>query len=328
MVTHPGGRASDLLYNAPMARGDPAGCDAQEGDRDAREASEPGADRAAGVAAVVLATTAFSWGFIIVKALPLPGPAVACWRLSIGAAVLTGVALALRTRWTRPTPAILLAGAAFAVHQFLYIAAARQTSIAIVTVVGATMPLLVTLASRRAVGEQVAPSLFAWAALALVGVGVIVGANVGDPSRSAFGDLLAVANVLLFTVYFLAAKKARVGGAATVTMTATILWIAAIPMLPLALATGRVTPGSFEIALIALLALGPGNGHLLVNWAHRRVRAALASLLLAGGPVLAATWAHLVLGEPLTWRHLLGMALVILAIEGGRRADGRTRVPL
>jgi drug/metabolite transporter (DMT)-like permease len=294
----------------------------------ARAGTEARPERATGIAAVVLATTAFSWGFIIVKALPLPGPAVAFWRLAIGAAVLTGVALALRTRWTRPTPAILVAGAAFAVHQFLYIAATRETSIAIVTVVGATMPLLVSLASRKAVGERVAPSLFAWAAVALAGVGVIVGANLRDPSRSGLGDLLAVANVLLFTVYFLAAKQARVGGAATVTLTATILWIAAIPLLPLALATGRVTPTSFEIALIAVLALGPGNGHLLVNWAHRRVRAALASLILAGGPVLAATWAHLVLEEPLTWRHLVGMALVVLAIEGGRRADGRTRVTL
>jgi drug/metabolite transporter (DMT)-like permease len=60
---------------------------------------------------------------------------------------------------------------------------------------------------------------------------------------------------------------------------------------------------------------------LLLNWAHRRVSAALAALLLSAVPLLASLWAHLSFGEPYGMRHLVGMLIVAPAIEGGRRAE-------
>jgi drug/metabolite transporter (DMT)-like permease len=74
---------------------------------------------------------------------------------------------------------------------------------------------------------------------------------------------------------------------------------------------------------VAILALGPGNGHLLVNWAHRRISAALAALILSVLPALAALWAYLFLHEAFGWSHLLGLALVIVSVEIGRRIDQR-----
>ena len=78
---------------------------------------------------------------------------------------------------------------------------------------------------------------------------------------------------------------------------------------------------SWQWALIALLALGPGNGHLLMNWAHRVVSASLLTIVLSLVPLLASIWAHLVFGEPYGWLHVAGMLLVVMAIEGGRRAE-------
>ena len=84
---------------------------------------------------------------------------------------------------------------------------------------------------------------------------------------------------------------------------------------------GFDVPTATNFGLLAVLALGPGNGHLLVNWAHRRISAALSSLVLASIPLLSSLWAYLVLGEQFTLRHGIGMVIVILAIEIGRRAE-------
>lgn len=280
----------------------------------------------AGIAAVILAVAGFSWGFIIVKAVPLPAPVIAVIRLALGAAVLTVVAAALRLRWPLQWGWVLATGVAFGAHQMVYIAATKLTSIAIVTLVAASQPLLVALVSRRVVGEPVSPRLLGCAGLAVAGVAVVVHANLGDQTRSLTGDLLAVVNAVVYTTYFLLAKRARMDGAPTVTFTASFLWVAAAVVAPALLFAGEIRmPTVAELGLLAVLALGPGNGHLLVNWAHRRVSAAMSSIILASVPLLSSLWAYLVLDEPYTWRHVAGMALVVLAIEGGRRADVATR---
>ena len=280
------------------------------------------ASRGAGLAAVILAATGFSWGFIIVKVVPHSAPVIAAWRLGIGAAVLVAVAAALRLPW-RQLGLSAMAGVAFGVHQLLFIEATKLTAVAIVTLLGAAQPLLVALGSRPIARERVPPLLWLMAVLALCGIGIVVQADFGHESRSLAGDLLAVANVFAFTAYFLLGKRARARGAHTVTFTASMLTAALLVVIPFALVAGFEMPTAASAALIALLALGPGNGHLLLNWAHRRVSAALASLVLAAIPLLAGLWAHLVLGEPYTWRHVAGMVLVAAAIEGGRRIEAR-----
>lgn len=277
---------------------------------------------ATGVGAVVLAAGAFSWGFVFVKAAGLPAPTIAIWRLLIGGVTLLAVAVALRVPWPASPRPVLAAGVCFGVHQLLYIAATQKTSIAIVTLIGAMQPLLVSLVSRRLVGERVPAQLQLWALVAVLGVATVVWASLDDPSRSLLGDLIAVVNLLVFTTFFLVAKRARTEGVHTVALTTGMLLVALIVIAPaLLLVTPRAPESGRQWLLVAGLALLPGNGHLLVNWAHRRVSAALASLVLAAVPLLASVWAHLVFGEPYGARHLLGMLLVAAAVEGGRRAE-------
>lgn len=277
--------------------------------------------RGAGLAAVVVAVTAFSWGFILVKAIPLAPAVLALWRLAIGVAVLSTAALVMRVRWPIQTGLMVLAGVAFGAHQLVFIAATKKTSVAIVTLMAATMPLVVTVASRRTVGERLPPAFFAASVLAVAGVAVVVHANIDAASRSAEGDILAVINVLLFTAYFLAAKKARSQGAPTLTFTAGFLAVSLVVVVPALYWQGFEVPDAATFGWVALLALGPGNGHLLVNWAHRRISAALSSLVLALIPLLSGLWAYLVLDEQFTWRHAAGMTIVVIAIEMGRRAE-------
>jgi drug/metabolite transporter (DMT)-like permease len=283
--------------------------------------------RGAGLAAVVATTVVFSWGFIIVKAVQLPAGALAFWRLLIGAGVLVVAAAVLRTPWPRRWGAVAAAGLAFGAHQLVFIAATQTTTIAVVTLLGAVQPLLVSLVSHRTVGERVPRRVLWCSVLAVVGVGVVVQANLGAASRSLLGDLLSVLNVLLFTAYFLSAKKARDDGVPALTMTAGFLLVSLVVVAPALLLGGAVLPTTAgDWWLLALLALVPGNGHLLLNWAHPRVTAALSSLVLASLPLLSSIWASLVFGEPYGPRHVVGMLLVVLAIELGRRTE-RERQP-
>lgn len=273
---------------------------------------------------MAMASTVFSWGFVIVKALGLPAPTIAASRLAIGAVVLLVAALILKTPWPRNLAPVLMAGLFFGAHQLLYIVSTQRTSIAIVTLVGALQPLLVSIVSHRTVGEGVPRALRGWALVAILSVLVVVHADLGDKSQTLLGDLLSVVNLVAFTTFFLSAKRARLGGAPTLTLTASIFAIAMLVVAPALLLVSPALPAHhWQWGLIALLALGPGNGHLLLNWAHSRVSATLASLMLGAVPLLASIWAHFVFGEPYGLEQVAGMLLAMIAIEGGRRAEVR-----
>lgn len=233
----------------------------------------------------------FSWGFSIVRLVALPGPAIAGIRLALGGGVLALVALALRARWPDNLRPVAFAGLSFGIHQLLYIAATKATSIAIVTLFGALQPLLVSMVSRRAVAESVPPGLRASALVALIGVLVVIFSNLDAPTHSIAGDVLSALNLLAFISYFLFAKRARLEGAPALTLTAAVQLTALLVVLPALLVTGATSPESGrDWALLAALALLPGNGHLLLNWAHPRVNATLASVMLSGVPLLASLW--------------------------------------
>jgi len=281
-----------------------------------------GATGGAGLAAVIGATVAFSWGFVIVKSVGLGAPAIAFWRLLIGAAVLALVTVARRDPWPRRLGPLLGAGVMFGLHQLVFIVATQTTTIAIVTLLGALQPLLVGLVSRRTVGERVPRRLLWCALLALAGVAVVVAASLDSEARSLGGDLLAALNAVVFTAYFLFAKRGMDAGARTLPFTTGVLAVSLVVVLPGLALGGPILPASGgELALLAVLALLPGNGHLLLNWAHPRVSAALSSLVLASVPLLASVWARLAFGEPYGWQHVLGMLLVVAAIEAGRRVQ-------
>ena len=286
----------------------------------------PAARRASSsaLAAIIGAAAVFSWGFVIVKSIPLPPAVIAFWRIFIAVVVLSTVATIWRVPWPKRWPLVIAAGVAFGAHQLIFIPAVQLTSIAVVTTAAATQPFWVMLISRRAVGERADPIMFLCSALAVGGVAIVVTANLDDASRSWQGDLLAVVNIVAFTSYFLLAKRARTSGAPTLTFTAGSQFFAlclVTPAMFIFTSATSVTPDLHAFALLALLALGPGNGHLIVNWAHPHISAALSSLALAAVPLLASIWAYLVLDEPFTARHALGMVAVAIAIAIGRRRE-------
>ena len=265
---------------------------------------------------------AFSWGFVLVKALALPASTIAGWRLVIGALSLSIAMLVLRPVGKGPPAPVLGAGLCFGLHQLTFISATQATSIAVVTLIGALQPLLVAVLGRRTVAERLRRALYFWSVLATAGVALVVFANPSAQSRSLFGDGLAVVNLLLYSGFYLFSKRAREAGWSTLPLTRNTFAISLLVVAPVwLLAKGLAPPSDRQWGMLAVLALLPGNGHLLVNWALPRVSAALGSLVLTAVPLLASLWAHLIFHEPYGPPQLIGMALVAAAIEGARRSE-------
>jgi drug/metabolite transporter (DMT)-like permease len=65
---------------------------------------------------------------------------------------------------------------------------------------------------------------------------------------------------------------------------------------------------------IVLLALVPGSGHILMNWAHRFVDASVSSAISCLAPLVAAVVAIPILGQPLSGLQIVGELIGLAAI--------------
>ncbi|HMC51875.1 MAG TPA: DMT family transporter [Acidimicrobiales bacterium] len=271
--------------------------------------------RTVSLGAAVLAVAGWGIGPVLVKFVHLPGLAVAFYRLWLGAAIWVAL-LHLRggrLRWDvirRSAPG----GIAFGLNVALFFTAVKLTTVTDASIISALQPALVLLVVGRMFGERVTRSDVVWSALAIGGV-VLVVAAAGGAGGNVGGDLLAVGALGAWTWYFVASKAARRDLGALDYQTALAV-IAAVVVTPVALAAGA-TPAPHTLANVGWLvaiAVGPGGGHLLMNWAHAHVRLSITSLLTLAAPVISAAGAAVALGEPVAGVQIAGMAITIGAL--------------
>ncbi|MFN8103692.1 MAG: EamA family transporter [Acidimicrobiia bacterium] len=269
-----------------------------------------------GVPAVLIATVAWGSGSVVTKLVGAAPMTTVMVRLWLGVPI--GLSLwALRRRWPTWTSLrrCIPGGVLFGIHVSLFFSALKLTSVANVTFIGALQPVLVLLVAGRWLGEKVTALVVVLSVTAMAGVALIVYGNEAVPG-AVLGDLLAVANIFVWTVFFLYTKRAR-GHVETIDYQATMTVIAAVVVTPVALLLGadaREIDG-LDWLWLAFIAIVPGTlGHLLMNWAHRYVDATVSSLVILGVPVVAAAGAAAVLAEPLSWVQILGGAIVLASI--------------
>lgn len=269
----------------------------------------------AGVIAASTGVLAFGAGIVIIKETTSPFLVVAFWRHVFALPVLF-VAWRLSKDRTFPLRIAGLGGLLFAAHQVLHLSALRYSTAAVVTVFFAMQPIIVGLAGRRFVGEHATPRFFAWSVVAIVGCAVVVLASADQPHSSALGTTLAVANLLMWSTYYVASKKARA------TMN-TISWLfvmilvstCVIAVLALVFRQPLHRPfatGSHEWFLIFVLAMIPGTaGHFLVTWAQPRIHVAASSALQLGVPIVASIGAAIFVHEEFGPWQIVGALLAI-----------------
>jgi len=252
----------------------------------------------AGLAAAGGTVLAWSAGIVFVKLTTSPVLVVSFWRHGFALPLIALGWLAAgrpALRWK----AASIGGALFALHQVLHFSALRYTTTAVVTILFALQPILVASAGGRVTGERATPTFYAWAAVAVAGCAVLVGASSGAAGTSPVGTLFAVANLVAFSAYFLATKRAR----ATVDATSWLLvmtLVSGMIIATLAIVTRAplTDPSGREWMWLAGIGIIPGSvGHFLITWAHPRIHAAASSTVILVVPVLASIGSWLAVGE-------------------------------
>src|SRR3954451_12461071 len=186
-----------------------------------------------------VALAVFAWGFgpLFVKGIDASVATIVFWRVllaipvSVVVAYLTGGRIHLRLlRGAFPT------SICFALSFIFGFASFQQTSIVNATLIPALQPALILLVAARLFGERRTRADITFAGIALLGVVAVV-AGASAEGASLRGDLLAVANLLVFTGYFLLAKHARDGDVHAWSFLAAVFIDTAIIVVPWAVLT-------------------------------------------------------------------------------------------
>ena len=182
-----------------------------------------------------------------------------------------------------------------------YFSAVRETSIVDVSVIGAFQPALVLLAARRMFSERLGRWDVILITLAMGGVSIAVLGPGAAGHHRVLGDLLAVGSLISFSAYWLVAKRARERTAA-MEYTAGVMIMAALATTVVILISGQSLGRihATDWIWIGLLALVPGSGHFLMNWAHRFVDASISAAISCLSPLVASIVAIPILGQALS----------------------------
>ena len=284
---------------------------------------------ARGFPLVVLA--ALCWGTSgvsarIVTARTDLGPLDIAWhRMALGAVVLLAGHLLTRRRrtsaavpLTRPIGVRLaLVAAGLAVYQLAFFAAVEEAGVSVSTLVALGLaPLLIALGAAALGHGRPDRATLASLAVALVGLGLLVGLTAGASAGTAvlLGALLACGSALGYAAVTLAASGVPTGVPVTLAGFAG----GALLLTPVALAAGlRLT--TEPVALATLLYLGAvpsAAAYALFFRGLQTVPGAVAGIVTLLEPVTATVLATAFLGERLPLGALAGGLLVLTAVAG------------
>lgn len=287
----------------------------------------------AGIAAASAAVFVWGLGNTIIASVPLPGVMISFLRLGFGSLLYTAVLYGTGKRLRRATFRLGAAGGvAFGINLISFFVALRLTSVASATTISALQPLMIMAFAAAMFGEKIRAQHALSAVAALAGVAMVTfGAASGSP-RSMVGDAMAVIALFAWVWYFIASKKAREELDTLEYMTVVNI-VAFVIVVPVAFVAGDLIGQAPEIdlriiALIWVIVLVPGSGHLLMNWAHNHTTLLFSSLITLGLPVIATLSAALFLDQKVTAVQVAGIAVVLVSLAVAILGEGRQAVPV
>jgi drug/metabolite transporter (DMT)-like permease len=218
---------------------------------------------------------------------------------------------------------VALAAVALAVHFATWVPAVTLTTVAAATALGAAQPVWNALIAR-AQGHVVGRRVWLGIGIALAGVALLTGLDLGAGPDGLLGNILAVVGGMAAAVYVAAGARAR-EQLATVSYAWVCYGLCAILLLAVCLVAGVPITGfplSAWALLLALTLLAQLLGHTLLNRAVATVGPVVVSLVILlevpAATVIAAVW----LGQvpplaalPAALLVLLGVAVVITSSD-------------
>jgi drug/metabolite transporter (DMT)-like permease len=260
---------------------------------------------------------------VFVQAADVPGAVFSFWRLWLGVPIL-GLATLLHRRAGGRLPDrravrwALWAGVAFGAHQVLFMSAVKATSVVDVALMTTLSPILVAVAAVPLFGERPGSAFRLWTVVAMAGAALVILAGSTGPEGRPAGMAMAVANVVLFAVFFLLSKLGR-EDIAVVPFLFGVMVVAALFVTAFVAAVGMPVGalGRSDLLYAFIVAAGPGAvGHFVMTWPLRWVPANVPPVMRLAQPVIAGFLAWVFLAEGVTMWHVAGGALTLAGVAG------------
>jgi drug/metabolite transporter (DMT)-like permease len=264
---------------------------------------------------------AVSTSSILIRLADAPPLTVGTWRLLLATLFLTPLALPrARREWALLSHRDLLAlagsGVALAVHFSAWIYSLSLTTVASSTILVATNPIFVGLATHYILRQPIGRSMLVAIAVTLAGSVLIGYGDIALSPRALLGDLLALAGAVAGSAYIMLGQVVR-----RRVSTLTYIWpcygLAGLILLVISMLARQPLLGyrPETLGIFVLLAVVPQIlGHSSFNWALGHFSPLLVTVALLGEPVGATLLAWLILGEVPTTLALYGGPLIMLGI--------------
>jgi len=270
---------------------------------------------------LVLGIVSISFAASFVKLADAPPSAVAALRLIFSSILLLPVLFFSRRLRTeiknlsiREIFLLLLSGFFLSLHFFLWITSLYFTGVTNSVVLVTTSPIFITIFSAFIFKEVISRSFWVGLAVALTGCLILGGNDIIGGMSMLKGDLLALAGAVAIAGYFLVGSMLikKLSLLAYIIPVYTIAAVFLTVTLPI---SGNSLSGySFRTYVYCFLMAVVCQiiGHSSFNWALKRLKAPMATMVIIVEPVGAAFLAFLMLGDIPSSLTVLG-GIVILA---------------
>jgi drug/metabolite transporter (DMT)-like permease len=268
--------------------------------------------KAIGVIAVVGVIIGFSVSSTLVKRAESPGVLVAFWRMVTVSVVWNVYLWSTGRRITlRDLRQALVPGVFFGLNLAVFFAGATHNSVANAALIGSLAPFLIVPVGAWLFKEYIHPRALVFALLAFGGVAVVLFNAPANGDASLEGNVFGFLAMLLLVAYVASTKHFR-QEMDVATFMATICPIAAVAVLPLALAHGDVFGMSgtgWTYMLVLTFTSGVAAQGLLV-FAQKTIQIGTIGIAQVAQPALAVVCSFVLLGEVVNHRQIAGIAIV------------------
>jgi drug/metabolite transporter (DMT)-like permease len=266
-----------------------------------------------GVLAVVGLVVAFSLSSTLVKRAESPGVLLAFWRM-VTVTVLWNLVLASigRRITLGNVRQVFVPGIFFGLNLAVFFAGATHNSVANAALIGSLAPFLIVPVGAWLFREYINPRALVFAGVAFGGVGLVLFSAPANGDASLEGNAFGVLAMLLLVGYVASTRHFRRDMDVT-TFMSTICPIAALTVLPIALAHGDVfgmSATGWTYMLILTVTSGVAAQGLLV-FAQKSIQIGTIAIAQVAQPALAVVWSFLLLGEVVNGRQISGIAIVV-----------------
>jgi drug/metabolite transporter (DMT)-like permease len=253
------------------------------------------------------------------------GPAAtAFWRVALAVPVLMMLARNTRpgsiktkvqVRWP-----VILCGLFFAVDIGIWHYSIEYTTVANAALLANLAPVFVALAAWALFGERITRLFIIGMALAIIGAALLTGASFSLDPQQVYGDIFGVLTAVFYGAYQLSVARLRRMHAAFSIMAWSSLF-SALGLLAGALVLGETllpqTAAGWSV-LFGIALISQVGGQTLITYAFAHLPVSFSSVSLLIHPIMSAALAWVLLGEVLTWTHLIGASVILVGIYTSR----------